>query len=299
RVAESLQYGPGQGAPHWLFGLAEKGEATEIPAERSDLPLARDVRAVHLVSTAALEPGEEDEASGLGRPVPLLADSQGLRILTRRVGSGRVIVLADSSFLANRWIGLADNAVLAANLLAYAVSRARGGRVAYDEYHQGRGRSDSSWRAMAAMLFETPPGWGVLAATAAGVLLLIYKGRRFGRRRAPPARARRRSKTEYVHSVGATYRAAGAHRLTLRLIFRWFRGRCAALAGLADTAPGGEIAAKLAVRTGQPATRYDEVFQDCERALAARTLPRRHFAKLLGALGELDREIFHGRATGE
>jgi hypothetical protein len=53
-------------------------------------------------------------------------------------------------------------------------------------------------------------------------LFLLYQGRQFG----PIVSAqRRRSKMEDVQAVGATYRAAGAHRLTLRLLYNWVRQR--------------------------------------------------------------------------
>ncbi len=208
-----------------------------------------------------------------------------------------MIVLAESSFLANGWIGRADNAILAANLVGYAVSKGRGGRVAFDEYHLGYGRRESRWGALAGMLFGTSAGWGILVVTFCGLLLLLAKGRRFGTRRAP-GRARRRSKLEFVRSVGATYRAAGANRITLRLIYTWLIGRCARAVGLPESAPSGVIADALARRTGRGRHRYERAFKSCQDALAGGRLSGRRLSGALAALAEIESEVTDGRARG-
>ena len=157
----------------------------------------------------------------------LLADSVGTRVISYRIGEGEIIVLADSSFLANGWLGKEDNSVLAANLIEYAVNTARGRRVAFDEYHFGYGSRETGWSLLGASLMRASAGWGVLCLMAAGALYLVLKGRRFGTRSAP-TRTRRRSKLEYVQSVGATYQAAGAHSLAFRHVYPWFRHKASA-----------------------------------------------------------------------
>ena len=145
---------------------------------------------------------------------------------------------------------------------------------------------------MAGMLFTTGAGWAVLVLTAAGLLYLVYRGRRFGTRR-PGAPAKRRSKLEYVHAVGATYRAAGAHRLTLGLIFRWFRRRAALWAGIPASAPVADLADRLARRTGRPADRYVRILTACENAIAEPDRTSGHrLTSLLGQLSEIESEIF-------
>ena len=268
--------------------LAEGGDA-DVPEDRAGLPLAREVRAVRLDSARGdyyFETGDAPDPFA-----PLFADAEGVRIAARKVVAGRMIVLANSSFLANGWIGKADNAVLAANLVAYCRRQARGRRVAWDEYHLGYGAGPTGWTAMASMLVTTPAGWAVLAATAGGLLLVFYKARRFGTRRAP-RRVRRRSKLEYVHSVGATWRAAGANALVLRVVFRWFRGRCAAVAALPESASSREIAQRLARRTARPPGRYQHALDQCERAATRGRLSARRLAGMLAGLAQLESEIF-------
>ena len=129
-----------------------------------------------------------------------------MRIAQGKVGRGRLILLSDSSFLANVNIARGDNAVLAANLVSCARAEAGGPKVVFNEFHFGSGGFGQGLGVLAGMLFTTSPGWAVLALTAAGILCLFYKGRQFGPRRGF-GQQRRRSKLEYVRAVGATYRA--------------------------------------------------------------------------------------------
>lgn len=144
---------------------------------------------------------------------------------------------------------------------------------------------------MARMLLTTGPGWAVLALTAAGLLYLVYRGRRFGTRRTPPP-ARRRSKLEYVHAVGATYRAAGAHRLALDLIFQWFRRRAADRAGVLPSAPAREIAEGLGHRANRPAARYERILDACEKAAAGdERLSAHRMTVLLNRLADMEADM--------
>jgi len=278
--------------------FTKKSVRTTVPGDSPVLALARDVRSVHLATLSTLEINDIDPMDQMGAAEPLLSDVVGCRLLTRTVGAGRTIVLADSSFLANGWIGKADNAILAANLAAYSLSEARGKRVAFDEYHFGYGAHQTRWTTMSGMLFRTSAGWAVLSATAAGLCFLVYKGRRFGTRRAPQ-RVRRRSKLEYILSVGATYRAVGANQLTLRLIFTWLKGKGARLIGLPESSPVEDIAKRLAQRTGGRPDRYEKAFQRCQEALGGRRLSGRRLASLLSELSMIESEIGDGRSAGK
>jgi len=268
-------------------------ETEPVPPSLDDLPLARDVRRVVFAGSDTLYVPDGSEVERLATDTDLFVDSSGLRIATRKIGDGRIIALADTSFLTNRLLGQGDNCVLAANVVAYALHEARGNRAGYDEYHMGFGSRPTSWSTLWAALFRTSAGWAVLTAAAAGVCYLVYKGRRFGTRRAPQ-RTRRRSKLEYVHSVGATYRAAGAHGLAFRILFGWFRSRCADLTGLPEMAGSAEIAARLARRTGKPQGSYENAFEAYEKALAMQKLSDRRVTALLQHMAAMEREIFDG-----
>lgn len=279
-------------------GMASVADQWQDPVEGAAFgPLARDVNKLSFASSRTLDSDASDPAAGNWGPVEeLLLDDGGLRIAQRIIGDGRVIVIADSSFMANGKIGEADNAVLATNLVAYARDQSRGTRAAYDEYHFGFGSHPTRRGVMASMLFTTSPGWAVLSLSVAGVLFLFYKGRRFGTRRGP-GRTRRRSKLEYVHSVGATYRSAGANKLAARLIYQWFRRRAAWLTGLPETASIDEIAPRLARRTGKPQDYYERTLRGCEQALAASRLSARQATELIEQLAGIESEVFDGHQS--
>ena len=266
-------------------------EVTHVPAEASELPLAVDVAQVHFQTSCVI--GGPDPAKASRSRRPLLKDTQGTRIAVHDVGAGHVVVLADSSFLANGWIGKADNAVVAVNLVGWCTSRTRGSRVGFDEYHFGYGSHDTPWQIMRTMLLETSPGWAVLCLTCAGLLYLVYRGRRFGPRRAP-GRPRRRSKLEFVQSVGATYRAAKADRLVLEIIFHWFKRRLAGHFGLAAKALTTDLAAAAARSTGASPHVYGRAFDACEAALARPRLSTFRGNELLKRLAKIEMEVFYG-----
>jgi hypothetical protein len=219
----------------------------------------------------------------------LLEDTAGLVAAEHAAGRGRVIVLASTDFMSNTLIGRDDNAIAAANALSYALAASGGDSVAFDEYHLGYGRSETSWGVLGALLFTTPAGWAVLSLTAAGLLYLVYRGRRFGTRLAP-SRKRRRSKLEFVESIGATYRAAGANALTYRLLFGWFRRRAARRAGMPASASTAEIARGLALHAGRPAEQYEQVLADCQSATRSPRLSAKQLTGFLNRLARIESE---------
>ena len=268
-------------------------ETTKVPRRERQGELERDVHEVMFSSPRTLAPEVEDLPHDAEPMQELLADSLGVRVASRETGSGLVVCLSDSSFLANGVVGEGDNAILVANLAAYAEAHAHGGRLAFDEYHLGFGEHETATGLLSAQLMRTPAGWALLCMGAAGVLFLVYRGRRFGTRRAPP-RSRRRSKLEFVRSVGATYAAAGAHRLTFRLIFAWFRRRCAGTVGLPASVSTPDLCAALARRTGSATERYTTVLGGCEAALASGDWSARRATGLLRELARVESEIHHG-----
>jgi hypothetical protein len=266
--------------------------------EARSLPLARDVAAVQFETAAVLDRKPSDANDSRVVRTPLFTDERGVRLAEYALGRGRIILLADSSFLANGRIAQADNAVLAANLVSYARARATGARVVFDEYHFGFGGQGGGFRVLAGMLFTTSAGWAVLALTAAGSLFLWCQGRQFGPRRGF-GKQRRRSKMEYVQAVGATYRAAGAHRLTLRLLYNWFRQRLTSQAGLPAGAANGLVAQELARRGRAPAADYQRALDECDRILSQAAVSQRQLAAVVAQLARIEKEIADGFGNGK
>lgn len=272
---------------------------TPVPVQAQDRPLARDVSSVAFVTNeVVLDRGTVNDDDALGPVEPLFRDERGERVVSRIFGEGRIVWLADSSFLANGWIDKNDNPVLAVNLLTFAQSEARGQRVVFDEYHYGFGVGETGWGVMASALVRTPPGWATLILTAAGLLLLVRKGRRFGTRRGPGL-PRRRSKVEFVRSVGATYRAVGANRLTFELLFRGFRRWAASVAGLPVSTPPEEMGRALARRAGESPERYANALHVCDAAVGAPKLSSRRLTQLVDRLAHIQSEVLDGRSRSQ
>jgi Domain of unknown function (DUF4350) len=272
---------------------AELSELTSIPVEHSRLPLARDVSHICFQTPEVLHINAADPNKPDASVEPLLVDSRGVRIAAHKFGRGRFIVLSDSSFLANGQIGKSDNSVLAANLVGYALSKAGGTRVLFDEYHLGSGPHTSGFSVLSRLLFTTAAGWAVLSLTVAGVFYLIYRGRRFGSRR-DLEKTQRRSKLDYIYGVGATYRAAGANRLALKLLHDSLKRKMARLARLPHTASNASVATELSRRTGADGEQYKDVLDRCDDMLTRPKLSERELLMATKQLARMEMEIFDG-----
>ena len=269
-----------------------RSSETSIPAAYQNFPLARDISKIYIETSEIINIDLRDPNEYNYAVEPLLADDHGIRILSYKIGQGRFIILSDSSFMTNGQIGKGDNSVLAANLVYYALSKARGNKVVFDEYHLGAGYHESGFSVLSKLLFTTAAGWTVLSLTAAGVLYLIYKGRRFGCRR-DLERKQRRSKLEYICGVGATYRSAGANRLTLELILIWLKRKATSLLGLAHNASNRIIAAELSRRTGAESQKYKEALDRCDEMLSQAALSERQLLTTIKQLAQIETEVFN------
>ena len=303
RVARELRYlprkarvfGGGGGAAEGVLDEVESGD-TLVPAAEQDLPLARDVARVNMSPDVVRIEGQPG-VRGI-EMTPLLRDDEGVRILRLDVDAGEVVVLGTSSFLSNTRLGKADNDILAANLAAYAAWRAPGGTLVFDEYHFGLRRRQRGWMAMGGLLLTSSAGWGVLCLTVAGFGWLIYKGRRFGVRRAAVPTSRR-SKLAYVRAVGATFQAMSANRITFAALLDWFKTRCATAVGLPENTAWPAIATRLAHKTGKPTESYLQVFREGHQAAESGRLSRRRMSFLLGKLAQIESEIIDGHSESK
>lgn len=267
-------------------------QSTSIPVENNSLPLARDLSRIYFETSEVFDVNIINSNHGKIAIDPLLFDSCGLRIVKHKLGKGHLIILSDSSFLANGKIGKGDNSVLAVNLVSYALSRAKDKRVVFDEYHFGYGYHEAGLKVLSKMLFTTAAGWTVLSLTFAGVLFMIYKGKQFGFRR-DLEKNRRRSKLEYIHAVGSTYRSAGANLLTLEIIFKWLKNKATNLTNLAENASNGAIATELSRRSGGNRDRYKEVLNRCDKQLSKASLSERGLLLTIKQLAQIEKEVFN------
>ncbi len=125
--------------------------------------------------------------------VPLLVHDDQVVGVTVPLGSGRAYVLGSPYPLSNLGLREGDSATFVLSL----VERARGGRIAFDEFHHGESASGGAQAALTG-----PVGLAGLLAAAAVFLYLLLSGRRLGRPIPATDPARVPSATEYVDAMG-------------------------------------------------------------------------------------------------
>jgi hypothetical protein len=142
----------------------------------------------------------------------------------QKLGSGRVVVLADPLELCNGYLEKADNGRLLADLLGLA---AAGGPVVFDEYHHGLTAADLTPQAW----ILTPWGAALLWVVVAVFLGLYLRGRRFGPLMPRQGQAER-AEAEWAVAVGALLRRTGARAVTLGVLANATERAVAARTGL-------------------------------------------------------------------
>jgi hypothetical protein len=138
-------------------------------------------------------------------------------------GHGRVVAIADPTFLRNDVLRKTAGAVLAVRILE-SIDPSRHSPIIFDEYHQGYGEMPSQMDVIREALLETAWGRAVLQIGVAGLLYLLVIG---VRPIAPVSRARyeRRSPLEHVGALSRAYEAIGATRLAVQRLVRGVRRR--------------------------------------------------------------------------
>lgn len=235
-----------------IVGARPAGES--VPAQPFD---AGD--RVHRVPMA--EGGAIEAASYL---TPLLAQSGSITAVAEQVaGAGRAYVLASPFPLSNDGLRDEDSATLVLAMLA----RARGGAIAFDEYHHGEVAVAAGG---AAAIFLSPLGLALLLGAATLVAFLVLSGRRLGRALPADDPWRVPTTASYIDAMSGLYsrsrdRGAVASRYADEL-----KQRLAGLRGGGETGDDGSFVA--AVGAMRPDLRDDvaRVLQRARTLAAAR-----------------------------
>ena len=229
---------------------------------------------------------EESEAirqsSASRAAVVHLADSEGALLVDYTYGLGSIVILSDPYMVSNGGISLNDNLQLAVNILA-----ARGGLIAFDEYHQGRGATKSAF----ATYFAGTPVLAIGAQIALLTLLIVWtNARRFGRP-LPLPQVDRRSSLEFVASMAELQERARAYDLAIENIYTRTRRVLARYAGVDYNSPRTEIAARIASRSSIDAHRLEVLMRQCEEVINGQQINWRQSVDLVRRLRELEREL--------
>jgi hypothetical protein len=115
------------GAVNWRTAFGSPRESQKLEPST----IGEDVERVCFESTSTIT----DKTVAATGCEQIFQDDEGVRITSLAFGEGRIVVLADDSFLSNGLIDKVDNAILATRLIEYL--RESGGKIGYDETHQG------------------------------------------------------------------------------------------------------------------------------------------------------------------
>ena len=235
------------------------------PVARSE----RDTEPVFPPDTATLLRVRAD--SGRARPA----------IMTRRLGKGTAVIVAELAFARNDNVRDTTGMILAVRLLERAgIDRSH--RLVFDEYHQGFGDAANMSAAIDQALFGTPVGRAAVQALIAGLILLLAVGIRPVAPRERPS-IERRSPLEHVGALRLAYEQIQATRLATSRLVRGLRRRHPlGAAALTDDAYLSLLAQRVPVAANDVAL--------LQRALTRQMVPTSWVA-VGGAIDHIERAI--------
>ncbi len=203
-------------------------------------------------------------------------------------GAGKIVVLTDPFIVANGGISLADNAVLAINLV-----RQGQGTIAFDEYHQGYGADSNRFL----QFFAGTPVVAIFLQIALLIGLVFFsKSRRFARP-VPEPEPDRLSKLEYVAAMAELQRRTKAYDLAIENIYSEFRRRAARALGLDNTtASTAELAARIAERIGTDRYDIEATLLKCEDIIRGEATNRSETLGLTKEIREIEAKLGLSRA---
>ncbi|HEV3218559.1 MAG TPA: DUF4350 domain-containing protein [Candidatus Acidoferrales bacterium] len=210
-------------------------------------PITRGAPQVTMASTVSWVGSIENE-------IPLYARGAEAVVVTYPVGNGRVIWWASSMPLTNGGITKTGNL----DLLLNSLGAPGNAPVLWDEYYHGERRGLTGY------LAGTPAPWMLLQAAVVYLFLLLAFGRRTGPVRMPVVESRL-SPLEFVETLGALYKSAGAASGAVETVWQRFRYLVCSRLGLPPMAPIRQIFESARERLGWHEPGLFETLQRAER----------------------------------
>lgn len=197
-------------------------------------------------------------------------------------GQGRIVLLGDPFIVANNGISRADNLQLAINVVTGG-----GGPIAFDEFHQGRAATHNAL----IQYFEGTPILALFGQFALiGLAIVWSRGRRFARA-LPLPHVDRRSSLEFVASMAELQQRARAHDLALENIYGRVRRVLVRHAGLSNSSPRAEIAARVAARSGLDRQELETLMRNCEDVINGAPTNAKESLRLAKRLREIESRL--------
>src|SRR2546423_2229474 len=170
------------------LAVASPGPGLSLPAVTNYL---RPPRREELDTGNRSRGGDADACDALG-PVAVdtvlhLVGGDPVVLRLRYAAGGSVTLVGDVGYVRNAaW---RDTRV--AEFVVPLIAPPRGGRLAWDEYHQGFGKGQSLTGVLASWLVDSPGGWAILQIVAVGLVGIAVAAVRFGPARSVIERRRR------------------------------------------------------------------------------------------------------------
>jgi len=259
--------------------------AQVAPTLASD-PLLRNVHTIAVRSPIRLQfrPGAPYRV--------LFKDAQGDVAVEKRVGKGRLIVVADDLLLNNQGIALQDNAVFMTNLAALAVGKSDRW-ILFDEYHHGYGfdgapevlGNEDVWKAL-----PVPLKMAILYLVVLGLVIIYNENRRRG-----PLRSmfvtRPTAGADYVVSLGRFLQRAGATDLALQQLYRAFLHALTMTVGVAEETPRSVLLERVARYGVGDIEGLGPLLERCEQVLERGRPSKEELQELVRALDDWKRRL--------
>ena len=227
-------------------------------------------------------PAKDGAAKVSPAPVVNFARERGALLVEYPHGSGRIVLLSDPFIVANNGISRADNLQFAINLVTGS-----GGLVAFDEFHQGR---EATHNALI-HYFEGTPVLAICGQLALlGLMVIWSRGSRFARP-LPLPQVDRRSSLEFVASMAELQQRARAHDLALENIYGRVRRVLVRYAGLSNSSPRADIAARVAARSGLSRQGLETLMRSCEDTINGAPTNARESLRLARSLRQIESEL--------
>ena len=220
--------------PRQIYGVGVGKPYGAIPIVASPYAMGVD----HIV-------GEGDsriEHQAFPASVPIIADSEGAVLITKTLGRGHIVYIADPTIFTNRLLDRADNARFAVNVLGSGPHTT----VAFDEYVHGYGRQESAW-----LVLPGPLRAGLVVAAIACAIALVGSAIRFVPAAALPV-ARDPNSAAYLASLAILLRRGRAATRALADLVDATFAAVARSFGLPAHAEPATLALLAAPRAGAP-----------------------------------------------
>jgi Domain of unknown function (DUF4350) len=225
---------------------------------------------------------DDDEPETSTAPVIQVRSAKGPIVADYAYGDGRILIISDPFIASNAGISSADNLQLVMNVVA-----GPGGIIAFDEFHQGLARTSNEW----ARYFAGTPFIAILSQLSLIVLVMVWtSSRRFGRP-LPLKREDRRSTLEFVSSMAELQLRAGAYDLAIENIYSRLRRFLVRYGGTSNDKPRGQIAERVAERSGVDREEIESVMRDCEEVINGATISKQDAVTLVKRIRELEKKL--------